>query len=310
MASKSVNTSPGRCRNSPHSSGRPGCAGVYTSCSTSGRRVQMSVPRGRKSRPTCAEASRLKPQTAGRRPRAASAHQRLQHAGLAAALAADHRHLRQLQVARRDTRLPRRGGVRPARQLGSLGCAQPRRALARSCRARRRQLRARGALAARAPGRRCPAACSPAAPGWCPGTSPSLQPAATDARTEGERGGSGAASSAPRRERPAASYGARRATQRTAPSRPRCSSRLLHSQRRSLCIAGAAAPRCRRTPWRRPRARRACTRSRSRGPSARRCPRRARARRLPLLAAPRARRCQRRRAPRPGPRGPKLGAQP
>ena len=54
MASKSVNTSPGRCRNSPHSSGRPGCAGVCTSCSTSGRRVQISVPRGRKSRPTCA----------------------------------------------------------------------------------------------------------------------------------------------------------------------------------------------------------------------------------------------------------------
>ncbi len=53
IASKSVNTSPGRCRNSPYSSGLPGAAGVYTSCSTSGRRVQMSVPRGRKSRPTC-----------------------------------------------------------------------------------------------------------------------------------------------------------------------------------------------------------------------------------------------------------------
>jgi hypothetical protein len=52
MASKSVKSSPGRWRNSPHSRGRPALAGVYTSCSTSGRRVQMSVPRGRKSRPT------------------------------------------------------------------------------------------------------------------------------------------------------------------------------------------------------------------------------------------------------------------
>ena len=59
MASKSVNTSPGRCRNSPHSAGaRSWCDawlyGVCTSCSTSGLRVQMSGPRGRKSRPTSA----------------------------------------------------------------------------------------------------------------------------------------------------------------------------------------------------------------------------------------------------------------
>lgn len=52
MCSKSVKISPGRWRNSPHSTGRPGWAGVYTSCRTSGRRVQISVPRGRKSLPT------------------------------------------------------------------------------------------------------------------------------------------------------------------------------------------------------------------------------------------------------------------
>ena len=54
IASKSVNISPGRCKNSPHSVGPSRAAGVCTSCNSNGRRVQISGPRGRKSRPTCA----------------------------------------------------------------------------------------------------------------------------------------------------------------------------------------------------------------------------------------------------------------
>mmetsp|Transcript_43927 Transcript_43927/g.139975 ORF Transcript_43927/g.139975 Transcript_43927/m.139975 type:complete len:251 (-) Transcript_43927:118-870(-) len=50
---KSVNFCPGRWRNSPHSTPEA-VGGACTSCSTRGRRVQMSGPRGRKSRPTSA----------------------------------------------------------------------------------------------------------------------------------------------------------------------------------------------------------------------------------------------------------------
>lgn len=50
---KSKNFLPGRCRNSPHSSSVPSpLLFRCTNCSTSGRRVQISLPRGRKSRPT------------------------------------------------------------------------------------------------------------------------------------------------------------------------------------------------------------------------------------------------------------------
>lgn len=54
---KSKNLFPGRWRNSPHSSppsGESGRLGLCTSCRTSGRRVQISDPRGKKSRPTSA----------------------------------------------------------------------------------------------------------------------------------------------------------------------------------------------------------------------------------------------------------------
>jgi len=53
MSEKSWNFLPGRWRNSPYSSsGASGLRLVWTSWRTSGRRVQMSLPRGRKSRPT------------------------------------------------------------------------------------------------------------------------------------------------------------------------------------------------------------------------------------------------------------------
>lgn len=59
MAAKSKNFFPGRWRNSPHSSPPSPLfpAVVWTSCRTSGRRVQMSDPLGRKSRPTSASST-------------------------------------------------------------------------------------------------------------------------------------------------------------------------------------------------------------------------------------------------------------
>jgi hypothetical protein len=55
MASKSVYVLPGLCRKSPYSAALPLSLGAFccTSCRMSGRRVQISLPRGRKSRPTC-----------------------------------------------------------------------------------------------------------------------------------------------------------------------------------------------------------------------------------------------------------------
>ena len=64
MAEKSKNFSPGRWKNSPHSRASPvltsGSAMLY-SCSTSGRRVTMPVPLGRKSRPTMLSRTLLLP---------------------------------------------------------------------------------------------------------------------------------------------------------------------------------------------------------------------------------------------------------
>jgi hypothetical protein len=52
---KSYHFRPGACENSPWS--RPFGSSVFTSCNTSGRRVTIPVPRGRKSRPTTASST-------------------------------------------------------------------------------------------------------------------------------------------------------------------------------------------------------------------------------------------------------------
>lgn len=55
IAPKSVKRRPGICRNSPHSTNSVRSSGlreVCTSCSTRGRRVHISEPLGKKSRPT------------------------------------------------------------------------------------------------------------------------------------------------------------------------------------------------------------------------------------------------------------------
>lgn len=57
MAPKSVKRRPGICKNSPHSINSVRSSGlrdVCTSCKTRGRRVQISCPLGKKSRPTSA----------------------------------------------------------------------------------------------------------------------------------------------------------------------------------------------------------------------------------------------------------------
>ena len=51
ISSKSWKRLPGRCANSPHSLASPPSV-LCSSCSSSGRRVHMPAPRGRKSRPT------------------------------------------------------------------------------------------------------------------------------------------------------------------------------------------------------------------------------------------------------------------